>query len=74
MGADPVYNSETKGDFKSTRVQYDVYFYYLSKGIVEKYNYGGRHKELDYQQKCKTNYSLPGTSTQRILLVDQVFL
>ena len=62
VGADPVYNSETKKfDFKSTRVQYDVYFYYLSEGIVEKYNYAGRHKELDYQQKCKTNYSLPGS-------------
>jgi len=63
VGSDPIWNDETKKlDFKGTRVQYDVYFYYLSEGIVEKYNYAGRHKDLDWQQKCETNYSLPGSS------------
>ena len=63
VGDDPFWNKETdKLDFKSTRVRYDVYFYYLSEGIVEKYSYRGRHKELDFQQKCKTNYSLPGST------------
>jgi len=62
-GADPFYNEETKKvDFKSTRVRYSVTFYYLSEGIVEKYNYAGRHKELLSVQKCRTNYSLPGSS------------
>ena len=63
VGSDPFFNDETKKlDFKGTRVKYDVYFYYLSEGIVEKYNYAGRHKDLDWQQKCKTNYSIPGSS------------
>ena len=52
VGADPVWNDKTKKvDFKDTRVKYDVYFYFLSEGIVEKYNYSGRHKELDWQQQ-----------------------
>jgi len=63
VGADPVWNDKTKKfDFNDTRVKYDVYFYFLSEGIVEKYNYSGRHKELDWQQKCKTNFSLPGST------------
>lgn len=63
VGADPVWNDKTKKfDFNDTRVKYDVYFYFLSEGIVEKFNYSGRHKELDWQQKCKTNFSLPGST------------
>lgn len=63
VGADPIWNDKTKKfDFNDTRVKYDVYFYFLSEGIVEKYNYSGRHKELDWQQKCKTNFSLPGST------------
>ncbi len=63
VGKDPVYNKETKEiEWKGTRVKYTVVFYYLSEGIVEIYNYAGRHKELLYRQKCKSNYSLPGSS------------
>ena len=62
-GDDPVWNKETKKlEFKSTRVVYTVIFYNLSEGIVERYNYVGRHKELLSIQKCKSNYSLPGST------------
>ena len=30
--------------------------------VVEKYNYTGRHKELLTIEKCKSNYSLPGST------------
>lgn len=63
VGKDPFYNKETKEiDWKGTRVEYSVYFYYLSEGIVETYNYTGRKKELLFRQKCKSNYSLPTSS------------
>ncbi len=63
VGADPFWNKETKKiDFKSTRVAYRVIFYNLSEGIVEKYNYVGRHKELLSIQQCKSNYLLPGST------------
>ena len=62
-GDDPVWNKETKKlEFKRTRVVYTVIFYNLSEGIVERYNYVGRHKELLSIQKCKSNYSLPGST------------
>ena len=62
-GDDPVWNKETKKlEFKRTRVLYTVIFYNLSEGIVERYNYVGRHKELLSIQKCKSNYSLPGST------------
>ena len=65
-GSDPIYNKETKEiDFKSTRVRYTVYFYYLSEGIVEKYNYVGKVKELLAIEECKSNYSLPGSSNEK---------
>ena len=63
VGAEPFYNKELKKiEFKSTRVSYRVYFYHLSEGIVEMYTYAGRNKKLEYIQKCKSNYTLPGSS------------
>ena len=53
-GSDPFFNEETKEiDFKNTQVKYFVYFYKLAEGIVEKYNYVGRHKELLFIKNAK---------------------
>ena len=63
VGADFVFDEKTlKASAKSTRVKYSVYYYYLAEGIVEKYVFSGKEKKLDLIQKCKSNYSLPGSS------------
>ena len=63
VGADFVFDEKTlKASAKSTQVKYSVYYYYLAEGIVEKYVFSGKEKKLDLIQKCKSNYSLPGSS------------
>lgn len=66
IGSEPFFNKETsKVDFKSTRVAYAVIYYYLNEGIVERYTFSGKEKKLDFIQKCKSNYSLPGSSDSK---------
>ena len=44
------------------RLNVNVYFFYLSEGIVEQYEYSQSNKKLIMQDKCKSNYSSPDSS------------
>ena len=63
-GYDPYFDENKKLKFKSTRVQYFLYYYYLSEGIVEKYEYVGKQKNLISRQKCNTNFTLPDLNNE----------
>lgn len=63
-GDDPYFDENKKLKFKSTRVQYFLNYYYLSEGIVEKYEYVGKQKNLISRQKCNTNFTLPDLNNE----------
>ena len=56
-------NKKKKLVFKDSRIVYEVYYYKLSDGIVEKYNYTGPLKEIINIEKCESSFSLPGTNS-----------
>ena len=59
----PFFNEETKKlDFKGTAVKYTLHIYDLSDATKKTYSYNGSEKELLSFQKCKSDYSVPGSS------------
>ena len=59
-------NEKNTYEFEDTNVVYDVYYYKLSEGIVERYRYSGSFKELIKIEKCESNFSLPNDDGDNI--------